>query len=89
MPNRIASSGRYSAENTVAYQPGNAANIAAPAVISQTSLPSQTGPMVLSTARRCGFGIAASPDAAERLHQHADAEVEALEDEEAEEQQPR
>src|ERR1700757_3882313 len=52
MPNRIASSGRYSVENTVAYQPGNAANIAAPATISQTSLPSQTGPMVLRIARR-------------------------------------
>ena len=55
MPNRIASSGRYSVENTVAYQSGNAANIAAPPVISQTSLPSQTGPMVLSAARRCGL----------------------------------
>ena len=52
MPNRIASSGRYSVENTVAYHPGNAANIAAPPTISQTSLPSQTGPMVLSTVRR-------------------------------------
>ena len=49
--NRIANSGRYSDENTVAYQLGNAANIAAPAVISHTSLASQTGPMVFSTAR--------------------------------------
>ena len=85
MPNRIASSGRYSVENTVAYQPGNAANIAAPAMISQTSLPSQTGPMVFSAARRW---VSGSPDAdvSERLHQHADAEVEALQDEETEEQ---
>ena len=51
--NRITSSGRYNPENTVAYMPGNAANIAPPAVISHTSLPSQTGPMVFSTARRC------------------------------------
>ena len=36
----------------MAYQPGNAANIAAPAVISHTSLPSHTGPMVFSAARR-------------------------------------
>ncbi len=36
----------------VAYQPGNAANIAAPATISQTSLPSQSGPIVLIAARR-------------------------------------
>ncbi len=50
---RITSSGRYRPEKTVAYIPGNAANIAPPAVISQTSLPSQTGPIVLSTAREC------------------------------------
>ena len=36
----------------VAYQPGNAANMAAPATISQTSLPSHSGPIVLMTARR-------------------------------------
>src|ERR1039457_3579917 len=36
----------------VAYQPGNAANMAAPATISQTSLPSHSGPMVLMAARR-------------------------------------
>ena len=54
MPNKIASSGRYSDENTVAYMPGKAANIAPPAVSSHTSLPSHTGPMVLSTARRRG-----------------------------------
>ena len=40
-----SSSARYSAENIVAYQPGNAANIAAPATISHTSLPSQNGPI--------------------------------------------
>ena len=50
---RIASSGRYSPEKTVAYIPGKAANIAPPAVISHTSLPSQTGPIVLRTARSC------------------------------------
>ncbi len=53
MPTRMTSSGRYNAEKTVAYQPGNAANMAAPAVISHTSLPSHTGPIVLSAARRC------------------------------------
>src|SRR5689334_23424148 len=36
----------------VAYQPGNAANIPAPATISHTSLPSQTGAMVPSTVSR-------------------------------------
>ena len=41
--------------------------------------------MVLSAVRRAGFWIALA-DAAERLHQHADAEVESLQDEEAEEQ---
>ena len=45
-------SARYSAENQVAYQGGKAANMAAPATISQTSLPSQTGPMVLMATRR-------------------------------------
>ena len=50
---RMANSGRYSPENNVAYISGNAANIAPPAVISHTSLPSHTGPMVLSTARSC------------------------------------
>ena len=43
---------RYSAENIVAYHPGNAANIDAPATISQTSLPSHHGPMVLIATRR-------------------------------------
>jgi hypothetical protein len=38
--------------NNEAYQPGNAANIDAPATISHTSLPSQTGPMVLMRTRR-------------------------------------
>src|SRR5215475_5429814 len=36
----------------VAYQPGNAANMPAPATISQTSLPSHSGPIVLMAARR-------------------------------------
>ncbi len=36
----------------VAYQPGNAANMPAPATISQTSLPSHSGPIVLIAARR-------------------------------------
>ena len=36
----------------MAYQPGNAANMAAPATISQTSLPSHSGPIVLMAARR-------------------------------------
>ncbi len=36
----------------VAYQPGKAANVAAPATINQTSLPSQTGPIVLTRTRR-------------------------------------
>ena len=39
---------RYMAENMVAYQPGKAANMPAPATISQTSLPSHTGLMVAS-----------------------------------------
>ena len=69
----------------MAYQLGKAANIAPPAVISQTSLPSHTGPMVLSTARRRDIGIAL-PTRAQRGHQHADTEVEALEHQEAEEQ---
>ena len=38
----------------VAYQPGKAAKITAPATISHTSLPSQTGPMVLTMTRRSG-----------------------------------
>src|SRR3954451_10442236 len=40
-----SSSARYRPENSVAYQAGKAANIAAPATISQTSLPSQNGPI--------------------------------------------
>src|SRR5581483_891291 len=43
---------RYRAENIAAYQPGNAANIAAPATINQTSLPSHHGPIVLIATRR-------------------------------------
>src|SRR5215813_735448 len=42
----------------VAYQPGNAANMAAAAVISQTSLPSHSGPMVLMAARRPASSVA-------------------------------
>ena len=49
---RTSSSGRYSAENSEAYQSGNAAKVAPPAVRSQTSLPSQTGPIVLIRTRR-------------------------------------
>ena len=48
---------RYMPENIVAYQPGNAANMAAPATTSQTSLPSHSGPMVLITARRLGSSV--------------------------------
>lgn len=61
MPNRMASSGRYSAENTVAYHTGNAANIAAPAVINHTSLPSHTGPIVFSAARRWRSAVSCPP----------------------------
>ncbi len=43
---------RYSAENQLAYQLGKAANIDAPATISQTSLPSQNGPIELMATRR-------------------------------------
>ena len=60
----------------MAYQPGNAANMAAPATISQTSLPSHSGPIVLIAARRPG--VVSADDAV----QHADAEVEPLQDEE-------
>ena len=74
---RTSSSARYSAENIVAYQPGNAANVAAPATTSHTSLPSQNGPIVLSATRRSVVG---APD--DRV-QHADPEVKALEHEEA------
>src|SRR3954463_2709459 len=49
---RMSSSARYRPENIVAYQAGKAANIAAPATISQTSLPSQNGPIALSAASR-------------------------------------
>ena len=47
-----STSARYKAENIVAYQPGKAAKIAAPATISHTSLPSHTGPMVFTSTRR-------------------------------------
>lgn len=57
MPRRISptstrNSGRYRPLNRVAYQPGKAAKVAPPAVISQTSLPSQVGPIVLIITRR-------------------------------------
>ena len=45
----------------VAYQPGNAANIAAAATISQTSLPSHSGPMVLIAARRPASSLPTMP----------------------------
>jgi len=48
----MSSSARKKPLNSVAYQLGNAANIAPPAVMSQTSLPSQNGPMVLMMTRR-------------------------------------
>ena len=38
----------------MAYHSGNAANVAPPATSSQTSLPSQTGPIVRIIARRSG-----------------------------------
>src|SRR5690606_32398887 len=43
----------------LAYQLGKAANMSPPAVSSQTSLPSQTGPMVPSSARRSASTAAA------------------------------
>src|SRR5690625_7162637 len=48
----------YRPANMDAYQCGNAANVAPAAVMSQTSLPSQTGPMVLSNTRRCDSFLA-------------------------------
>ena len=50
-----------SAENMVAYQPGKAANIAAPATISHTSLPSQNGPIELIASRRSASVRPTSP----------------------------
>ncbi len=52
-----STSARLKAENMVAYQPGNAANMAAPATISQTSLPSHSGPMVLMAALRSASSL--------------------------------
>ena len=49
---RSSITARYPAENQVAYQAGKAAKIAAPPTISQTSLPSHSGPTLPSTARR-------------------------------------
>jgi len=45
----------------VAYQPGNAANMAAAATISQTSLPSQSGPIVLMAALRPASSLPTTP----------------------------
>ncbi len=55
---------------------GEGGEDAAPATISHTSLPSQNGPIVLMATRRSSVGLA------DEHVQHADAEVEALEDEE-------
>src|SRR5262249_39490697 len=52
-----STSARLKAENMVAYQPGNAANMAAPATISQTSLPSHSGPIVLIAALRSASSL--------------------------------
>src|SRR5690348_11959390 len=52
---------RLRAENMVAYQPGNAANMAAPATISQTSLPSHSGPIVLIAALRSASSLPTAP----------------------------
>ncbi len=49
----------------------------APATISQTSLPSHTGPIALIATRRSSSFV---PD---EVVQHADAEVEALEEQKA------
>ena len=59
----------------MAYHSGKAANVAPPATSSQTSLPSQTGPIVLMIGRR---SRSLRPTNGQ---QDADAEVEALEDE--------
>src|SRR5450755_66943 len=56
-----STSARYKPENIVAYQPGNAANIEAPATISQTSLPSHSGPIVLMAARRPASSLPTRP----------------------------
>ena len=47
-----ARSATYRPENIVAYQAGNAAKVAPPAVTSHTSLPSQTGPIDANMASR-------------------------------------
>src|SRR5438132_1263294 len=49
---RTARSAIYRLENMVAYQAGNAAKVAPPAVTSHTSFPSQTGPIVANIALR-------------------------------------
>ena len=48
----MTSSGRKKPLNRVAYHSGKAANVAPPATRTQTSLPSQTGPIVLIRTRR-------------------------------------
>ena len=48
------SNARFRAENIIAYQPGEAAKVAAPATISHTSLPSQNGAIVSRAASRSG-----------------------------------
>ena len=65
----------------MAYQPGNEAKITAPATISHTSLPSQTGPMVVDEHPSLVVG------ASEERVQHAHTEVEALQDEEPDPEQ--
>jgi hypothetical protein len=65
----------------VAYQCGKAAKVAPPAVSTHTSLPSQTGPDAVEedAAALLGVvGVAALPEDGE---EHADTEVEALQDE--------
>ena len=56
-PSSTSSSGRYSPENIVAYQPGNAAKVAPPAVSSHTSLPSQVGPMARTMMSRSSSSL--------------------------------
>ena len=68
---------RYRAENMLAYHRGKAAKVAAAATMSQTSLPSQNGPMLLMATRR---SRSVRPDHhVEGAHAH----VEALQDEKA------
>ena len=59
-PSSTKSTSRYVPESSPAYQPGNAAKVAATATITQTSLPSHTGPMVLIMTRRSALSCASS-----------------------------